>query len=258
MKQIRLLPVVVLAASALLVLKTFGIVSGQGYILSGVSMAQAAGGGQAAEAEVVPEAATSEAEPELTPAEAAAQALFDTVPSDVPEEGDINVREVVGTEIVPVSGQPGSETEARFLESLSERRAELEAFAAELQERLAVVEAAEIRIEERMAELSAIEAEINAAINARDAAEAEQFAAIVAMYESMRAGDAATIFNDLDRDVLVRVGRAMSPRKLGPIMAEMEPSKAQELTVMLAQTGSEAPAEPVEQSFANLPQIVGQ
>lgn len=257
MKQIRLLPVVVLAASALLVLKSFGIVSGHGYILSGVSVAQASGGGQAAEAEVVPEAPATETEPELSPAEAAAQALFEAVPSEVPEEGGINVQEVSGGAIVDVDPDAGS-SEALILQRLAERRAELDAFANELETRLAVVEAAEIRIEERMTELSAMEAEINALVDARDSAEAEQFAAIVAMYESMRANDAATIFNDLDRDVLVSVGREMSPRKLGPIMAEMEPSKAQELTVLLAQTGSPATAEPVAQDFANLPQIVGQ
>jgi flagellar motility protein MotE (MotC chaperone) len=78
------------------------------------------------------------------------------------------------------------------------------------------------------------------------------------MYENMRASDAATIFNDLDRDVLVRVGKAMNPRKLGPIMAEMNTARAQELTVLLTQTGPTGPAEIVASDYANLPQIVGQ
>ena len=50
----------------------------------------------------------------------------------------------------------------------------------------------------------------------------------------------------------------MNPRKLGPIMAKMIPAKAQQLTVLLAQTGPEGPQEPTTPEFANLPQIVGQ
>ena len=248
MKQIRLLPVVVLAASALLVLKTFGIVSGQGYILSGVQMAQAAGD-TAAPAQSAQEPGTPEA---------AAEALFSAVPSSLPEAGDVNLMGV-GPGGMPVPLEAGGDTsEAAILQRLAERRAELEGFAAELDTRLAVVEAAEIRIEERMAELSAIEAQINALIDARETAEAEQFAAIVAMYENMRPADAATIFNDLETDVLVRVGRAMNPRKLGPIMAKMVPANAQQLTVLLAQTGPTGPAEVASRDFSNLPQIVGQ
>ncbi|AEQ51869.1 MotE family protein [Pelagibacterium halotolerans] len=249
MNQVRLLPVVVVAASALLMLKTFGIVSGQSYVMGGMSQAQAAGSAQPAhepEEEAQPE---SEAEPEveLSAADAAAQALFENFPTD----GELETLEGAS------DAAPGS-TEAIILQRLAERRTELDSFAAELETRLAVVEAAELRIEERMSELSAMETQINALVDAQESAEAEQFAAIVAMYENMRAGDAATIFNDLDEDVLVRVGHAMNPRKLGPIMAKMIPAKAQQLTVLLAQTGPTGPVEQASQDFANLPQIVGQ
>lgn len=45
MNRIRLLPVVVLAIAALLVLKTMGLVTNGGYVLTGVGAARAAGGG---------------------------------------------------------------------------------------------------------------------------------------------------------------------------------------------------------------------
>jgi flagellar motility protein MotE (MotC chaperone) len=247
--RVRLLPVVVVAASALLMLKTFGIVSGQGYMLGGVSAAQAAGDGQVAEGAVAEPGAApradQEPEVEMSAADAAAAALFDNFPTD-------------DAELATLEGVVPGSTEAIILQRLAERRVELESFAAELQTRLAVVEAAELRIEERMSDLSAMETQINALVDAQDNAQAEQFAAIVAMYENMRAGDAATIFNDLDQDVLVRVGQAMNPRKLGPIMAKMIPAKAQQLTVLLAQSGSAGTAEPAIQGFADLPQIVGQ
>lgn len=254
MKQVRLLPIVVFAASALLVLKTIGIVSGGGYTLSGVGAVWAADG--ALSEEQAAEAAQAQEQAELAAAEAAAASLFASVPGTDEGQDAIAVRENDGLGSQVNLGEGG--TQEVILQRLAERRAELDAFAAELETRLAVVEAAELRIEERMDELSAIEAEINSIVDAREAAEAEQFAAVVAMYEAMRPADAATIFNDLDTGVLVRVGRSMNPRKLGPIMAKMEPTKAQELTVLLAQR--EMPPEPVAeaQDFSDLPQIVGQ
>ena len=50
MSKIRLLPVVVVAIAALLVLKTLGLVTNGGYVLTGVSVAQAAGAAPAEEA----------------------------------------------------------------------------------------------------------------------------------------------------------------------------------------------------------------
>jgi flagellar motility protein MotE (MotC chaperone) len=78
------------------------------------------------------------------------------------------------------------------------------------------------------------------------------------MYENMRPADAATIFNDLDMVVLLRVSRSMNPRKLGPIMAKMLPEKAQVLTVRMASAEESAPIDVIQGSFAHLPQIVGQ
>ena len=45
MTKVRLLPVVVLAIAALLVLKTLGLVTNGGYVLTGVGAAQASGTG---------------------------------------------------------------------------------------------------------------------------------------------------------------------------------------------------------------------
>ncbi|MET3924894.1 hypothetical protein [Devosia sp. 2618] len=47
MTRIRLLPVVVMAVAALLVLKTLGLVTNGGYVLTGIGVARAAGGGSA-------------------------------------------------------------------------------------------------------------------------------------------------------------------------------------------------------------------
>lgn len=236
MTSLRLLPVVVLAGSALLGLKVVGLVTGGGYTLTGMSLALA----QAAPADDAMSAGDAEA------AQAAAEALFGP-------EGDIPVVEGVGT---------GAETEAVLIERLAERRAELDALAAELEQRAALVEAAELRIAERMAELEALEAGITGLVEAQDEAERQQFLSLVSMYETMRPRDASAIFNALDIEVLVEVALAMDARKLGPIVAGMDPSRAQELTVRLAMprmlhaaqtAAAAAPPAPDE-----LPQIIGE
>ncbi|RDE10265.1 MotE family protein [Pelagibacterium lacus] len=235
MKQIRLLPVVVVAASALLGLKAVGLVTGAGYTLGGANVAFAVD----------------------APLEAAAEAVFAAVP-DAETGGAGNIFEVTATgDAVPFAADDEA-TGDIILQRLAERRAELDAFAAELETRLAVIEAAELRIAERMAELDALEASVNAGVDARETQEAEQFAALVSMYENMRPADAATIFNDLETGVLVRVGREMNPRKLGPIMAKMLPVKAQELTVLLAQSDAPDLFRPGVDEMAELPQIIGQ
>ena len=241
MKTIRLLPVVVLAGSALLGLKLVGLATGGGYTLTGIGTAMA----QAAPAEPV-EAETAPSEEDVQAAQAASEALFGPA-------GDIPLVEGIGA---------GAPTEAVLLERLAERRAELDALAAELDQRLAIVEAAEMRIADRMVELEALEARISGLVTAQDEAERQQFLSLVSMYETMRARDASAIFNALDIDVLVEVALAMDPRKLGPVVAGMDPLRAQELTVRLAAPRMQHAAAQTAAATApvtnELPQIIGQ
>lgn len=246
MKNIRLLPIVVLAASALLVLKVTGIVTGGGYTLTGVTMLSAQ-----EQSGTVDEAA-------LAAADVAARALFDSAPSPTEGGAPIPVMQFDSRGAGGPVALVEDDTEAVILERLAVRRAELDALAQELELRLAVVEAAETRLEERMTQIAALEARINATVEAQEAREVEQFASIVSMYENMRPADAATIFNDLDMDVLLRVSKSMNPRKLGPIMAKMIPEKAQHLTVQMAGLQDARAGEVIQGSFAHLPQIVGE
>lgn len=358
MTNIRLLPVVVLAIAALLVLKTMGLVTNGGYVLTGVGAAQAAGatgGGEAgtteadltvtpageptledtsptlsdsaptlgaptAEAgghgeapaeEAAGEAPATGEPPVVPPAEAPANPIAamasDTycVDSDatiteggevvlnaasaaahgaegeeaavaepVPEgsfppmpaadclpSGDALAMEVVeGGTVAPLAGGEGasSATEQALLARLAARRAELEQYENDLALRASIVDAAEKRIEERAATLEALEAQISSLVDQRTEMESGQFAGIVAMYENMRPKDAANIFNELDMDVLLRVAKTMNPRKMAPILAEMAPPRAQELTVQMAALADKPATDMTPDDLAALPQIVGQ
>lgn len=233
-KQVRLLPIVVFAGSALLGLKLVGLVSGTGYTLTGIGTVAA---------QTVYPTDLAAAEADESAADAAAALLFGG-------QGDAPVP-------IPAVASP---TEAVLMDRLGERRTALDALEAELTERLMIVEAAERRLDERMAELLALEARVSQLVAAQGEAHGEHFAAVVAMYAAMRARDAAAIFNDLDMEVLVAVGRAMDPRTLGPIVAAMETSRAQALTVRLAAPQPPEFALPASVATGpnDLPQIVGQ
>lgn len=314
MKQIRLLPIVVFAAVALLAFKTIGLVTEGGYILVGGAPAEAAegsGGGEGAAAETggtditIPEAPTleddapvlSDSAPmlQLTPdvpegahgeatdtAEAhaaapeAAPAVADAgghaempaqpVEGHLPDEGCGTDAQCAASGDTPpvVIDATGDKTdnaagtEKQLLARLADRRSELDALANELDMRASLVAAAEKRLDERTAELKAMEDRINALVDAQKAAEDEQFKSLVSMYETMKPNDAARIFDALDIDVLLRVGRAMNPRKMAPIMAKMNPQAAQVLTTRLAAADTfDVPVQSAPNDPGALPQIVG-
>jgi flagellar motility protein MotE (MotC chaperone) len=141
---------------------------------------------------------------------------------------------------------------------LSERRTELQTYEQELAMRAALVEAAEKRIEERQQTLQTIETQISSLVEERKSMEEGQFGSLVAMYGTMKPKDAASIFDELDMEVLLRVAKMMTPRKMAPIMAAMSTSRAQELTVRMATDTSEPSEQMSVDDLAALPQIVGQ
>jgi flagellar motility protein MotE (MotC chaperone) len=124
--------------------------------------------------------------------------------------------------------------EAEVLQQLSARRTALDERERNLAMREQLIGITEKRVEERLTELKTLEERLSAMLSARDEAEEKQLIALVKTYENMKPAEAARIFNRLDRQVLVNVASRMKPNKIGPVMAAMEPARAQDLTVMLA------------------------
>ncbi|HEY8596375.1 MAG TPA: hypothetical protein VIL84_14135 [Devosiaceae bacterium] len=256
MKSIRLLPVVVLAACALLAFKTIGLVTQGGYVLTGAgpAIAQAANSAQTTDPAI-------SGNPPADAASRAADALFSKTeppPADAPKDAVPVVEKKNGTQVPLAAADGKTLTEQQVLERLAERRAELDKQAQDLDQRQQLVAAAEQKLQERIDGLKALEARINALVAEKKAMDDKQFASLIAMYESMRPADAARIFDKLTTDVLVRVARAMNPRKLGPIVAQMDAAVAQDLTVRLADIAPEPSLDKPIQDISQLPQIVGQ
>ena len=149
---------------------------------------------------------------------------------------------------------PPSAGERAVLESLNQRRQELEARAHELDLRENLLAATEKRVEARLAEIKETEARINATVHKKDEAEAARFKSLVSMYENMKAKDAAKIFDRLDMRVLLELASQINPRRMSDILAQMSPDVAERLTGEIA-----ARAGAVEKPAAapDLPKIEG-
>jgi flagellar motility protein MotE (MotC chaperone) len=132
-------------------------------------------------------------------------------------------------------GHMASAGERAVLGRLQERREELDQRSRDLDMRESLLKATEKRLEAKLEELKGVEARIKAAMGLREKKEEERFKGIVAMYENMKAKDAARIFDRLDMKILVDVSTAMNPRKMSEILAQMAPDAAERLTVELAQ-----------------------
>lgn len=158
-----------------------------------------------------------------------------------------------GTPIPVDIDHPVSPAERAVLESLQKRRTELDARAHDLDMREDLLRAAEKRVGGRIEELKELEARIGAALQQRDEGEAQRFKNVVTMYETMKAKDAAKIFDGLDIKVLIDVARHINPRNMSEILAQMTPEKAQRLTTELA-----APPAPMDHpTEMDLPKIQG-
>ena len=252
--RLRLLPVVLVAAVALLIFKSIGLVTHGHYALTGTEFAQA-----------------QQADPnlQLTPdeeaaARRAADSLFaSTSGVDGENNGDVaepTIKDRDGNVIPLDQTDENALSERAVLERLSQRRAELDAYSAQLDTRADLVAAAEARIEERMATLEALEKRVQTLVDQFDAKADEQFTALVSMYENMKPTDAANVFNQLDPNVLLRLASNISPRKMSTILAAMDSVQAQQLTIRLANLNEAAamPAEQMDTGTDALPQIIGQ
>jgi flagellar motility protein MotE (MotC chaperone) len=122
----------------------------------------------------------------------------------------------------------------QVLQALSTRRAELDARGESIETQDGLMLAAEQRLNERLAELRTLETHVNDLLGQLDEAQEHRLASLVDVYTRMRSKDAATVFDGLDDAVLVQVASRMREANLAEVMGRMEPTRARELTQLLA------------------------
>lgn len=140
---------------------------------------------------------------------------------------------------VPVASVPDqggmTQTEMDVLQKLSDRRAVLESRERDIDRREAMLKAAENQIERKIAEMKTLQSTIEGLLRQYNEQEDNKMRSLVKIYENMKPKDAAKIFEQLDMGILLDVVERMKEQKVAPILAEMDPAKARQLTSDLAQ-----------------------
>ena len=215
--QIRLVPIVLFAATSLLTLKAFDM------LLSGEALLEG------------PKAAHASS----TPAEGDKK---EGEKKDAAKEGEKKDGEAAAAapvrpteHIVPAKGEASAETTLN--EKLGEKRRELDTRTKELEMRESLVQAAEKKLDDQSAEKNATQAKAAQAGPQEDAA-STQIKNLVVMYETMKPKEAAAIFNSLDMGVMIEVVQHMKPQITALILAKMSTPAAQKLTVEIAKRSS--------------------
>ncbi|KIZ41674.1 MULTISPECIES: flagellar protein FlbB [Rhodopseudomonas] len=246
MRDIRLIPVVIVAVCSLAVLKIAGLVLDGGYVFDYQAVKTKPSWAeenfnfptgrqvQAQDQDITGSAHGAAKKEEPKPAVAA--------PATAPP-----------AEPVPEPPAPVSAAERAILERLQARRQELDARAREVEIRESLLKAAERRIESKAQEIKAVEGRIDAATEKKTEADAARFKGIITMYEGMKPKDAAKIFDRLEMPVLFDIASQIAPRKMSDILGQMSPAAAERLTVELARRANGDKSV----SAANLPKIEG-
>lgn len=220
--KIRFLPMTIFAATLMLTVRVGDIWEGIDSLLDGtINVSEV-------HAQTDPNAQPADA---AAPQEAAAVPAVEPLPGE-PAEGATTVRQDPSKLITddPTLLTPA---EIEILMRLAERRDELSAKSRELEAREGLLRAAEIRIERRVAELEDLRVVIEDRIKVFDEQQEKKLGSLVKIYENMKPKDAARIFEDLEMGTLLEVAERMKERKLAPVMAQMNPDRAREVTVEL-------------------------
>jgi flagellar motility protein MotE (MotC chaperone) len=245
-RDIRIIPILLIAISCLVVLKVSGLLLEGGYIFSEDMTPKPKSWAQ--EILNYPSSSKSVDVSDITGSvEAKPKDEMPVVKApEATRPPDANV-------VYPDQNRPVTASERAVLERLQSRRQEIETRAREIDIRENLVKAAEKRLESRIEEMKATEARIQVAGQQKDEAEAQRFKGIVTMYENMKPKDAAKVFDRLEMPVLFEIASQIAPRKMSDILGQMQPETAERLTVELARRAGTDPSS----SINNLPKIEG-
>jgi flagellar motility protein MotE (MotC chaperone) len=220
-RNIRVIPVVLVAVAGLATLKVAGLVINGGYVFD--YQPNTVKKSWAQENLNFP---TGREDPDITGStHGAPEAPKPAAPESKPE----------GTMVKVEEAQPQvSASERAILERLQSRRQEIEARQREIDIRESLLKSAEKRIENKVEEMKAVESRISATQAEQKAAEAQRMKGLITTYEGMKPKDAARVFDRLEMGVLIEIATQIAPRKMSDILGLMSPEAAERLTVEMA------------------------
>lgn len=159
-----------------------------------------------------------------------------TAEGEKPAEGEA-APDVKLAKLADQPGLAGSERKKDFsnieldiLQSLAERRDKLEERSKEVDLKEKLLEATEMRINDKINEIRSLKVEVQKLLDEYNAKEKVKVQGLVKIYENMKPKDAAQIFNELEMPILLEVIDQMGARKVAPVLANMDPLRAKDVT----------------------------
>jgi flagellar motility protein MotE (MotC chaperone) len=133
-----------------------------------------------------------------------------------------------------------SPAELQVLQSLGERRGQLDQREDQLDTQLALLAAAEAKLDAKVKALNGLKGDIKGLLSQADQQEAAEIDRLVKVFEGMKAKDAAPRMVNLDDEVRLPIAAKMKERSLSAIIAQMPPAEAKKLTESLAKRFTDA------------------
>ncbi|HLK26614.1 MAG TPA: hypothetical protein VKT30_18315 [Caulobacteraceae bacterium] len=128
-----------------------------------------------------------------------------------------------------------SPAELQVLQSLSNRRGELDQREMSLDTQVQLIAAAEAKLDSRIQGMNQLKTDIQALLGQADQQQQAEQQRLVRIYEDMDPKKAAAAMTVMDDSVRVPIAAAMKERKLAAILQAMQPADAKALTEKLAQ-----------------------
>jgi len=127
-----------------------------------------------------------------------------------------------------------SPSELQVLQSLGQRRGQLDQREADLQVQLQLLAAAEGKVDAKLNALASMKKELQALLDKADQQNNAELDRLVAVYAAMKPRDAAARLTLLDDSVRIPIAAKMKERNLSAILGQMAPADAKAITEKLA------------------------
>ena len=128
-----------------------------------------------------------------------------------------------------------SPAELQVLQSLSDRRGQLDQRESGLDVQVQLIAAAEAKLDARIQQMNGLKTDIQGLLGQADQQAQAEAGRLVRVYEDMPEKKAAASMSVLDDSVRLPIAAKMKERKLAAILAQMTPQDAKALTEKLAQ-----------------------
>lgn len=229
----RILPLTVLVASVFLTVKVGAIWHGMNEVFrSSLAVTRAEAAGHAANPAPAPEKRPEEQKPKDSGQAAAPPASPAATPQ--PTQAASAVATPLAKSNTWQSTSELTPSEVEVLQQLARRREALVERSDEIERREIVLRAAEQRISQKLDELKGMQLTLEKLLKAYDQQKKGQIESLIKIYENLKPKDAAQIFEELEMDTILMVAEGMKERKLAPVLAQLSPRRAKDITEELA------------------------